>query len=486
MVRHSVILEAVKLLTTKREQACCVERDYVRRIYDYYTLSEEYSKNKIEALKIDTSYISAWEKMHDACVGNKRPEELTVCYLSGPEPDNDFQEFVGLGILPQNIWAFESDTHAYKKALSTYDNGKYPQPRIIKQNIETFFQQTPKKFDIIYIDACGCIPSTQHALRCIATICQAHRINSPGIIITNFAKPTTDAALDDEYVELISQYLFFKDNFNIDVSITEKGLTNESFLNMSKKVKENFDFYYGEFISTVLRDIPSIIMPIQRIAGNPYLSQLIDIRKLPDDNDVNFINAIRDNSLAKYFLTVDLLQKRNLLGEKSKLLLKEIGNFEELIKGLKLVVLLKQGKLKLNDDVDEIKRYFEGSEKIYQFLDKPHSNLLFDVLINQLAYPLHYNVPQNIRYEYIAKSTYMYTDVTVYDECRYIYEWLPAMHQIISAFDNISWQYIFRFALDGLVKMRQKYNNEFFFSGSIVSNSLKEFESKELFERIKL
>ena len=43
------------------------------------------------------------------------------------------------------------------------------------------------------------------------------------------------------------------------------------------------------------------------------------------------------------------------------------------------------------------------------------------------------------------------------------------MHQIKSAFLNKSWQYVFRFALDGLVKSRKKYNNELFFQGTVVS-----------------
>lgn len=484
MVRHSSILRAVELLTAKREQACCVERDYVRKVYDFYALSEDYSKNKLEAKKIDISYIINWEQLHDSYVGVRRPEDLTVCYLCGPEPDNDFQEFLGLGILPQNIWAFETDNQAYKKAISTYDNGKFPQPRILKQNIETFFLQTPKKFDIIYIDACGSIPSSQHALRCISTICQENRLNSPGIIISNFAKPDMGVESINEYGELISQYLLFKYYPNLDISLDDNGICNEEYFILLNKVKKDFDLYYGEFISTVLRDIPSILIPIQRIARNPYLNQLFDINSFNIENEFDLIKLSGDHSIAKYFFTAQLLIKKDLLGEKSRCFAREIGNFEDLLLGLKLVVFLKQGKIKLRDDVCEIKQYFEKSNNIYQFLDKPHSNLLFDMIINQLAYPLHYNIPQNLRYQYIAKSTFMFTDVTVYDECRYIYEWLPAIHQAVSAFENISWQYVFRFALDGLVKMRQKYNNEFFFQGSIVPNTVKEFESKELAKRI--
>lgn len=150
-MRHEALLKAVEFLTFSREQSCCVERNYVRKIYDHFTLSEDLSQNKREAEKIKISYITEWEKLHDSYLGKKSPEDLVVCFLSGPEPDNDFQELINLGILPHNIWAFESDTSAYKKAVSTYSEGQYPQPRIMKQNIETFFQRTPKKFDIIYI-----------------------------------------------------------------------------------------------------------------------------------------------------------------------------------------------------------------------------------------------------------------------------------------------------------------------------------------------
>lgn len=133
------LYEAVEILTTKREQSCCVERNYVRKIYDYYTLSEDLSSNKREAEKIDISYITNWEKLHDSFIGNKRPDELVVCYLSGPEPNNDFNELTHLGILPQNIWAFESDNKTYRTALDNFEEGEYPQPRILRQNINTFF-----------------------------------------------------------------------------------------------------------------------------------------------------------------------------------------------------------------------------------------------------------------------------------------------------------------------------------------------------------
>lgn len=51
-VRHSVIKYAVSMLTTQRQNATCVHRDYVREVYDYFTKTEDESRNKLEALRI--------------------------------------------------------------------------------------------------------------------------------------------------------------------------------------------------------------------------------------------------------------------------------------------------------------------------------------------------------------------------------------------------------------------------------------------------
>lgn len=481
LVRHSVLSWAVEILTSKREQSCCVERNYVRRVYDYFVMTEDDSRDKREALRIHPKYISNWEKLHDVYTSVKHPEDLTVCYLSGPEPDNDFKEMIALGILPQNIWAFESDSQSYRKAILSYNNGQYPQPRIIKQNVEVFFSQTPKKFDIIYIDACGSIASSKHALKCISSICLNHRLTSPGVIISNFAEPDKKF----EYYNLISQYLFFKKEPTASIAFGKSSPKCSKYEAMLEKVKIDFDTYYGDFISAVLRDIPSIIIPIQRIAKNPYLNQLLDPTKaVTYPIDFNILDLADNNSIAKYFFSFEASRKDEYIDERSNAFIKEIGNYDDLILGLKLMVLLQKDSIELRKGIREIKEYFDNGKNIYQFLDKPHSNLFFDVIINQLAYPLHYNITANKRYRYISKSTLMYTDVSIYDECRYIYEWLPALDQMISAFENISLQYVFRFALDGLVKMRQLYNNEFFFQGSVLSNSIAGFEKKQLAERI--
>ena len=100
IIRHNIISHAVKSLTQKREDSTCVSRDYVRKIYDSFVNTKDDSSNKKEAELIDKRYIISWENLHDTYTSAKEVKDLVVCYLCGPEPNNDFHELIDLGILP--------------------------------------------------------------------------------------------------------------------------------------------------------------------------------------------------------------------------------------------------------------------------------------------------------------------------------------------------------------------------------------------------
>ena len=164
-----------------------------------------------------------------------------------------------------------------------------------------------------------------------------------------------------------------------------------------------------------------------------------------------------------------------VFNDKIELFLNEIGGFDSILYGVDFIIKIQNNLLIPDQSIMETINYF-NENKVFQFLDKVHVNMFIDIVIFQLTFPMHYNLRQNNRNFYTSKSTKMMIDIIGFDECRYIYEWLPAMHQIKSAFANKSWQYVFRFALDGLVKSRKQYNNELFFQGSVVSDSVDEFK----------
>lgn len=497
-VRHDSLYYAVKLLTTNRNSACCVDRHYVRNLYDYFMELDDCNDRR-ETQKIDINYINMWEKFHDSSLGHKRPEDLVVCYLSGPEPQNDFNKLVSLGIHPQNIWAFESDNSTYLQAIKKYNSLPFPQPKIVSGSIEYFFKHTPKKFDIIYIDACGVLVSNQHALKIISTMLKYHRLNSPGIVVTNFALPDISKQLElDEYSKLISQHLIFKNNVpNID--LIDKNLSIEKqMLEFTEIIKSNFEEYYSHFITRVLMDLFSVIVPWQRFVNSHYFKAIIYNKngKKKSPVDMTQFDKIQNNSIFKYLLFNELTTK-NIFTEdkvrsvKSQSFINEMSGLDQysidLFNSMRDLAGLKNGEVQLNSEIQIIKDYFDDSKgDIHRFLDLPNSNLFFDLVINQLSYPMHYNTASIKRFKYKAKSTQMFTDIFVLDECRYIYEWLPTIHLIKNAFKDVSWQYTFRFALDGLVKQRLKYNNEYFFQGSVINQSNDLFDSKNLSERLNI
>jgi len=490
-VRHTVIKRAVELLTTERQSACCVRRSYVRDLYDYF-LHQEESHEQIEVRKIDLGYLREWESMHTDYTGVKRSSELSVCYLAGPEPENDFNEFISLGVLPQNIWAFECERSTYLQALHSIDSTDYLQPKLIKTSIERFFENTPKRFDIVYIDACAPIVSDQHALRCVSSMFKCHRLNSPGILISNFAGIDSSNKQElDEFNDIIARYFYVKSNPKA-VLIDDMGEIRykEGFALKREIVEKNFEQYYGNFITAMVCNAGSITTPTLRFANSNFLQQLSVTKPIPN-HQYSYIdvNTIENNTLYKYLASNQFLSQKKAdyrgIARLTKLA-KELSASDscyDLLASSRKLYDVRICNDNLCPELADALNFFDNDSKMYQFLDKPNRILFFDSVINQLAYPMHYSSDKIMRLSYVAKQTRMFTDLILFDECRYIYDWLPAIHQISNAFSNASWQYTFRFALDGLVKQRINNNNEFFFRGSVISKTIDGFEAKRIPER---
>jgi hypothetical protein len=123
---------------------------------------------------------------------------------------------------------------------------------------------------------------------------------------------------------------------------------------------------------------------------------------------------------------------------------------------------------------------FADRNRLFQFCDVPTGTLAFDLLISQFAYPFHYVTDAVRRWTYVAKNTRMFLDVIVFDEARYIYDWMPLVELIECGVLDDGQQLSYRFALDGLVKNRRWYNKELFHGGAIVDQYTDGFDAKIL------
>jgi hypothetical protein len=92
-----------------------------------------------------------WEMVHASRVGRRAPSDLKVLFLCGPEPFNDLDELVALGVAPENVWAIEGDERAFKEAARQLREEGRP-IKLHQGSLHEFLAVVPEQFDIVYFD----------------------------------------------------------------------------------------------------------------------------------------------------------------------------------------------------------------------------------------------------------------------------------------------------------------------------------------------
>lgn len=482
--REELLSQSVVALTEHRGASACLRRSYVRDL-QRYLIGDEGSENAREAAAVTSEYMCAWEELHDTCVGAKRPRDLRVCYLAGPEPMNDFKVLCDLGVLPQNIWAFEREGGEFSAGLEQCCGRGVNQPKLIKMNIENFFESVPMQFDIVYLDFCSSLISKRKSLKCVHSMFINHRLVSPGVLITNFCEP--DGERTSEYTELMARYFLVKENRGTELEFADTEKCADMVEQAKAKTREAFPKVYSRFVTSLLCGMGSIIVPAQRFTDSAHLRFISKPESgLPSDFlSAEVLNEMGPDPMLRFMSCIDGFFGRNALtieGSLAGTLKSQLdgGCGRSALESLATVAALKSGRLELSDDVHGIADRFSAS---HRFLDKPERSLYIDFAIRQLSYPVHYCLSASSSIRYRAKAKTMYADAILFDDCRYVYDWLPAAFQGNDALDDKGWLYSFRFALDGLVKQRVAEDTDFFYKASVVSERIDGFKRSVLRER---
>ncbi len=81
-----------------------------------------------------------------------------------------------------------------------------------------------------------------------------------------------------------------------------------------------------------------------------------------------------------------------------------------------------------------------------------------------MAYPSFPVIDKSLRLKYTAKERQMFSDVFIFDKCRYLYETFPSIHFSEFAMKELWQQMVFRMVADGLRKhIAFVYNDMFWF-----------------------
>ncbi len=522
--RMLVIENAIKVLTSERDSATLARRSYVRDVRDHIVINgTEYDVPQAKALK-DTT-IDRWEAFYDSITQSRKPANLKVAYLAGPNPENDLRVFCDAGLLPENIWAFESDKTTYLKAVSSALVSAFPFIKIIHGGIDSFLESSPQRFDIIYLDFCGPLPSRnkkQKTLYTITKLLANHSLHSPGILITNVALPTKeqDSTGRELLSKLVACYLYPKDfleDTQSDQNFSEgpicHGYTQDKWI---KAVKADLDQFYGQFVTRLIMDHTSVISLYDRLQHHnvlfkrffkfdnkqrlqtlvndlfhfneeggggdvivepgsyPILWTLAVLDKKLNAKDINYPQYIyEDPEFQKY--SERFLSQLNVNRNEVKLIA-NISNISFLLSNCSL-----QPEF-LTDELSTLSRS-HTFRNFYQFCDLVLFHQIMELLFRQVAVPYHVNVEKTKRWLYQAKDTPMFLDMFVFDECRYLYDWMPTSDMFLFGISDIERQLVYRFALDGVSKHRRWYNPEFFSGTAVVDQYTDNFEAKTLMPR---
>lgn len=503
--RTLALKHAVEVLTIRRTNGAIVDQDYVARVKK--TLTRRANFDAKTASRCSDESIKDWELFWQSKVGVRSPADLTVAYLAGPEPMNDFLELVQLGVHPNNIYGFESENKTFNEALKSAKLSRFPLIKIIKMPLDRYLQAVPMSFDIVYFDACGPFPSLlQATLRTVANIFRYQRLNPLGVLITNFSMPNAhDEKMVNAYSDLVAAYLYPKqmlESGNSDWNLTNGAVANSMLPKVATKkesffhaVKADFPIYYGQYVTRQLFDLGSFIVPISRLSTNGLWQHFF--KKTPEEMRPFFAHSMKYDGDDEFFSADYIIDSdMNPLGwtlaslavhsdpnylipfaDSRKLLDvwgRELGGFPQIQArdALHAYLLLRNYSAIefLKPTMVQLLKEYAYLQNMHMFCDLPTRELALFPTLAQFAMPYHYNVAETRRYKYLAdgKATEMFLDVIPFDTCRYIYDWLPSAELVTDSFDTEDHQLIYRFALDGLLKHSIRYNNEYVFGGHVV------------------
>lgn len=291
--RIEIWTKAIKKLTVDRDMQRILKPNYIRRLWDYAFDEVIYNE------KPDEKFIESWTNFSNNLYENKQPQQLKIAYFCGPEPENDLEIMIGLGVQVENVWAIESDKNMYSSALSSAQE-KYPTLKIFKGVISELMKVTSFKFDIIYLDFTAPLFSKDSKpILTINSVFESNSLSDLGVLVVNSSLPDKT----EENIEFLSSY--FRSHAFLEASIysgdskdahflegadchgyigkNERDEDDESEKIFEELIESNFESAYGAFSTHYPTIAAGYIQPMLRVGSSSALKRMF--LKM-DDNQI--------------------------------------------------------------------------------------------------------------------------------------------------------------------------------------------------------
>lgn len=500
IARDKLIVNAIHALTYKRSKNTLVTnlqmKDLLEHFLSLVALFLEKQGNKVCLDDYKEKIIKKWEILFEAKNEVKAPHQLKVLYLAGPQPTNDLEVLLENGVKSYNIWAIEGGSKEFKRAVEDLKNKKY-YIRLHKGSLKSFFESYPEQFDIVYFDACTPLFSNgQNPLEVLQELFINRRLTNLSALITNFSEP--DSSLYGEWGKILASWYAarfddcpfstFESEFaDINYRINEIEKYTEFITN---RIPE----YYSDFIPRFIASFASEIMPFLKITTFKSISLKLfkenQIQNLLNENSKiegstseeilsqipHYMLAAGEYPLLNWVrLSTELLSNKNPLknylnGQKdvfnSIITCTQLKSFDESYTDFNTLIneVCSEKLIDVLNNVDFFDRNLPLTVNI------PMKNLITELIIGQYSFPYIANLNSQLSLKYKAngKKTWMYSDVFLFDQCRYLYDLLPTLEQLDDYFKyNIEEQIIIRCCIDGILRNHYNLNNNLLKGGFI-------------------
>ncbi len=491
-VRNRIWEKAIMALTVSRGEASIVRELELRQIVDWFVAQFKQNQSFSDLRTAVDEELEMWLGFHNNCVGVRKPDELKVLYLCGPEPLNDLEVLLDSGVNSHNVWALTGSQRDHDSAIEQTSRAHIPL-KIHCGSLADFFEQFNESFDIIYFDACGPFcGGSPNTLEPLLAIFQRERLRSPGVLITNFCQPSPDECdarqriLDFVVAYFSSRYrdlprFVHKDGPDPAETCFEPDLLRAF---ASSRLNE----LYSEFVTRLIVDLGMNIVPYWRALSMGSLSK--NYLSSKDSIAATQASARREDWIddelpgelhlapTSYPLSTFIRQLSHYRGNDHVLNLlarnqkdrqgRSMGELIEL--GSMLTKVIEGHWTLLNEKMLNAVRTSWFDYELRVTCDVPLPNLTVNSLLGIYGRPWFANPRLSDRVTYKAKTQRMFCDLLVLDQCRSYFDWFPVVEAIPARFKSVPFQIVARCILDQIGKHNFQTDTHPFM-GSVVATA---------------
>lgn len=468
--REKIWEHTINTLTTNRNYSTVVtEKD----IYSYWELIKyDLKKHGILDLENQEKIRQNFLDYRNSIIQPKASQNLQVLLFCGPEPENDIELLLKLGVLEENIWAVELDKTSYISAINILKHA-YPGVKLFKTKIDNLFDVIKTKFDIVYLDfTASFFSKSQKTYKTTIELFKNNIVKDLGILITNYSEINPSDSTFDNDVKTITEYFnyqsFVHELLEEDGTFIELPYMNEK--NFDETIRRKHKDAYSSFLTHFHIYLSEIITPAINIFSNKAIK-----------------NLLFEEKELKLFLTkmnsFSMTDDEGSFEYEGKFTEPESFWFEYFVENIKTINPSFYGYLKTNDidsyiglinilkdshfnnnlfNKETLEYLIQTQKNLIDpkgrlFCDVPMLHLWVHLIINQLGSPYHINLKNHLRFRYTGKEREMFVDVYTLDKCRYFYDWLSSYTTLPENMLNVAKQLIVRINIDIIRKQHQFY-----------------------------